>query len=50
MKKIAGETEEYWCGIQHKKDKDFISPKHHKDFLKYGDKKTFEDSINDTQK
>lgn len=35
---IAAETERYWCGIQHDSCTQFIPPKHHKDFLKYGDK------------
>lgn len=35
---IAGKTEEYWCGIQHTQSKGFIPPKHHKNFIKYGDK------------
>ena len=34
---IAADTEKYWCGIKHKKDSNFIEPKHHKDFLDYGD-------------
>ncbi len=38
---IAGETEKYWCGIMHDKYKNFVPPKHHKDFLKYGDEKSF---------
>jgi hypothetical protein len=38
---IAGETEKYWCGIKHEKDPNFIPPKHHKDFLEYGDEKSF---------
>jgi hypothetical protein len=39
--KIAGDTERYWCGIQHKKSKNFHAPEHHKDFAKYGDEKDF---------
>jgi hypothetical protein len=35
--KIAGETESYWCNIQHQKDKNFNVPNHHKDFAEYGD-------------
>jgi hypothetical protein len=38
---IAARTEKYWCGIKHKKYKDFVEPKHHKDFVKYGDEKAF---------
>jgi len=40
---IAGETEKYWCGIEHKKDVNFISPKHQKVFLGYGDKDQFDE-------
>jgi|SRR3989344_1651044 len=39
--KITGETEKYWCPLKHKKTKKFQEPSHHKDFLKYGDKKAF---------
>ena len=38
---IAGATERYWCGIKHKKYGGFKEPNHHKNFLKYGDKKSF---------
>ena len=38
---IAGATEKYWCGIKHKKYNGFVEPKHHKNFLKYGDKNSF---------
>jgi hypothetical protein len=38
---IAGKTEKYWCGIKHKKYAGFVPPKHHKDFIKYGDEKEF---------
>lgn len=38
---IAGKSEEYWCGIKHKKTKKFNEPKHHKEFLRYDDKKEF---------
>lgn len=40
--KIAGETERYWCGIRHKKNLDFVEPKHHKDFVKYDNKVDFD--------
>jgi hypothetical protein len=39
---IAGATERYWCGIKHKEG-NFVSPEHHKNFAKYGDKKDFEE-------
>lgn len=37
---IAAETERYWCGIQHQANDTFIAPKHHQDFLIYGDAET----------
>jgi len=40
---IAGQTEQYWCGIMHKQSRGFHSPEHHKDFAKYGDKEEFID-------
>lgn len=39
--RIAGDTERYWCGIKHKKRPGFIPPKHHKNFLEYGDSKAY---------
>lgn len=38
---IAGESEKYWCGIKHKKTKNFVELEHHKDFIEYGDKKAY---------
>ncbi|MBI2484518.1 hypothetical protein HYV71_05055 [Candidatus Uhrbacteria bacterium] len=38
---IAGETEQYWCGIRNKKEPGFVEPRHHDTFLRYGDKKEF---------
>lgn len=38
---IAGETEKYWCGIKHEQDPNFAAPKHHEEFLKYGDKEGY---------
>jgi len=45
--KIAAESEAYWCAIMHKtSDSDtFIVPEHHKNFLKYGDKDTYDSEI-----
>lgn len=40
--KIIGETEKYWCGIKHSKDKDFVEPPHHKSFVKYNNKKSLD--------
>jgi hypothetical protein len=39
---ILAETEKYFCGIQHEKDENFVPPKHHKEFIDYPDKETFE--------
>ncbi|MFC1687855.1 hypothetical protein ACFL0L_04720 [Patescibacteria group bacterium] len=41
---ITGETERYWCSIKHMKNDSFIEPKHHKDFLEYGDENSFKES------
>lgn len=38
---IVGKTEQYWCGIKHQKDPNFIPPEHHKKFLEYGDEESF---------
>ena len=38
---IAGRTEHYCCGIQHKKRSLFVEQLHQKDFAKYGDKEDF---------
>ena len=43
---IAARSEEYWCGIQHELNKNFIAPKHHKNFLKFGDEKSFKEKLN----
>jgi len=40
--KIAGLTEQYWCGIMHKSGGNFIPPNHHKNFTRYADEKEFE--------
>ena len=40
--KIVGETEAFWCGIQHKKDPNFKVPKHHESFAEYDNKEDFE--------
>ena len=39
--RIACDTEKYWCGIQHEKNKKFKQPAHHKDFLKYDDEEAY---------
>lgn len=38
---IAARTEKYWCPIKHKHSKNFIHPKHHKKFAKYGNEQTY---------
>lgn len=38
---IAAETEKYWCGIKHAKDKNFKPPEHHDKFMEYGDEKVY---------
>jgi hypothetical protein len=40
--RIGGDTEKYWCGIQHEKSKNFIPPEHQKDFIPYGDEEAYE--------
>ena len=39
--RIAGDTEKYWCGVQHQKDPLFGMPKHQSDFIEYGDEEQF---------
>lgn len=39
--RIVGETERYWCGIQHQQGKGYRPPEHHKEFLVYGDEEGF---------
>jgi len=41
---IVARTEDYWCGIQHKKSKGFKAPKHHENFVKYDDYNEFKDT------
>jgi len=43
--KIAGDTEAYWCGVKHKPVEGYVEPKHHKDFLEYGDEKAYQDFL-----
>ncbi len=42
---IAGETERYWCGIQHQKKPGTVPQEHQKDFLPYGDEKAFKEFV-----
>ncbi|HAT03658.1 MAG TPA: hypothetical protein DCS29_02665 [Candidatus Magasanikbacteria bacterium] len=46
LTEIAAQTEKYWCGIRHKDIVGFIPPKHHKDFLPYGDEGAFREFMN----
>jgi len=39
--KIAGETERYWCGIQHQRVDNFVFQEHQRDFARYGDQEDF---------
>jgi len=39
--RIVGETERYWCGIQHKQKEGFNAPAHHEGFVAYGDEDQF---------
>ena len=43
--KIAGDTEHYWCGIQHMKEDGFKEPKHHQDFLEYGNHEQLKEQL-----
>ena len=38
---IAGITELYWCAIKHTEENDFQAPRHHQNFLAYGDESGF---------
>ncbi len=42
---VGGETEKYWCGIQHKKKPGFMQQPYSKNFLQYSDKKAFKEFI-----
>ena len=42
---IAGETERYWCGIQHQKNKGVVQSPHSKKFLGYNDEKSFRNYV-----
>ncbi|MFN7160989.1 MAG: hypothetical protein ACK4NC_05300 [Candidatus Gracilibacteria bacterium] len=42
---ICAATEAYWCGIQHEKDPTFMQPKHHENFVPFGDEKTFHEKF-----
>lgn len=42
-KEVIGQTEKYWCGIQHQSTPEFIVPEHHKtmSFSEYGNEEDF---------
>ena len=42
LTKITGETEKYWCAIKHQKTPNYHEPKHHRDFLEYGDEEQYQ--------
>lgn len=42
--RIIGETEKYWCGIQHEKTEGFHQPDHHDGFIPYGDRPAYEET------
>lgn len=42
---IVGETERYWCGIQHHQGDGFKNPKHHDGFLPYDDRVAFKEFL-----
>ena len=39
--RIFGETEKYWCGIQHSEGKGFLPQSHHSEFIKYDNKEEY---------
>ena len=43
---IGARTEEYWCGIKHQADENFIVPKHHHEFVEYNDKEELSKKYN----
>ena len=40
---IGLRSQKYWCGIKHDNYKNFNAPKHHADFLEYGDEKAYKE-------
>ncbi|MFT4261303.1 MAG: hypothetical protein ACMXX9_02615 [Candidatus Woesearchaeota archaeon] len=38
---IGARTEAYWCSIKHKENTKEYNPKHHEEFLEYGDEKSY---------
>ena len=41
LTKIIAETEDYWCGIQHKKSDGFLAPPHHENFIRFRDESAY---------
>jgi len=46
---IGAETERYWCAIKHAK-KEGTHPKHHEDFVAYGDEANFHEKYTNKSK
>lgn len=44
---IAARTENFYCPIKHKRRKGFKEPTHHKDFIEFGDEKTFKNKAHE---
>ncbi len=40
---IFAETEAFWCGIKHENSDTFKDPKHHAEFVPFGDKEAYEE-------
>jgi hypothetical protein len=47
---IVAETEKYFCSVKHEKNPEFIPPEHHKEFLEYSDKETFDQEYGSKRK
>ena len=47
---IAGETEKYWCGIKHQRARIKELKDEEKNYLKYGDKKSFKKIEKESEK
>lgn len=39
--KVAGDTEDYWCGIKHKSFPGYVEAPHQAHYVAYGDEKAF---------
>jgi hypothetical protein len=45
VERIAGDTENYWCGIKHKYNTDDFFQPHQKNFLNYDDPEKFDEMV-----